>query len=108
MCLTCFSQYFPGPDYVNQYLSSVSQWLRKRDVITGEQWVQGLNNLQVIRIEHCGIDGSLKYGTLFLMVVFVINRLPAKVSDLNLHPLEVVSRYRDPQLQVGENTHICV
>ena len=26
-----------------------------------------------------------------------------KVSDWNCHPLEVVSRYRDPQLQVGEN-----
>ena len=24
--------------------------------------------------------------------------------NLNFHPLEVVSRYRDPQLQVGENT----
>ena len=31
------------------------------------------------------------------------NPLPAKVSDLNSHPLEVVSRYRDPQLQVSEN-----
>ena len=28
---------------------------------------------------------------------------PAKVNNLNFHPLEVVSRYRDPQLQVGEN-----
>ena len=31
------------------------------------------------------------------------NSLPAKLSHLNFHPLEVVSRYRDPQLQVGEN-----
>ena len=37
-----------------------------------------------------------------------INHLPAKVSDINFHPLEVVSRYRDPQLQVGENTHMCL
>ena len=28
---------------------------------------------------------------------------PAKLISLNFHPLEVVSRYRDPQLQVGEN-----
>ena len=31
------------------------------------------------------------------------NPYPAKVIYLNFHPLEVVSRYRDPQLQVGEN-----
>ena len=29
--------------------------------------------------------------------------LLTKLSDLYLHPLEVVSRYRDPQLQVGVN-----
>ena len=28
---------------------------------------------------------------------------PAKLSILNVYPLEVVSRYRDPQLQVGKN-----
>ena len=27
-------------------------------------------------------------------------------TNLNLYSLEVVSRYRDPQLQVGEITHI--
>ena len=31
------------------------------------------------------------------------NPLNAKIHNLNFHPLEVVSRYRDPQLQVGEN-----
>ena len=31
------------------------------------------------------------------------NPLPAKLFYLNFYPLEVVSRYRDPQLQVGEN-----
>ena len=31
------------------------------------------------------------------------NPLPAKLFYLNFHPLEVVSRYRDPQLQVDEN-----
>ena len=29
--------------------------------------------------------------------------LPAKLSNLNLHPFEVVSRYRDPHFRVGEN-----
>ena len=32
-----------------------------------------------------------------------INNYPAKVSYLNVQPLEVVSRYCDPQLQVAEN-----
>ena len=31
------------------------------------------------------------------------NSLNAKLYYPNFHPLEVVSRYRDPQLQVGEN-----
>ena len=39
----------------------------------------------------------------FTSVVCRLNPLPAQLSHLNLHPLEVVSRYRDPQLQAGEN-----
>ena len=30
------------------------------------------------------------------------NPLPATLSYLNFNPLEIVSRYRDPQLQLGE------
>ena len=33
---------------------------------------------------------------------------PAQLIFFNFQPLEVVSRYRDPQLQVAENTHICL
>ena len=33
----------------------------------------------------------------------LLNPYPAKLLYLNFHPLEVVSRYRDPQLQVAEN-----
>ena len=32
-----------------------------------------------------------------------INPYSAKINYLNFHPLVVVSRYREPQLQVGEN-----
>ena len=32
------------------------------------------------------------------------NPLPAKLSYLNFHTLEVASRYGDTQLQVGENS----
>ena len=34
---------------------------------------------------------------------FRVNPLTAKLFNLNFHPLEVVSRWRDPQLQVREN-----
>ena len=33
---------------------------------------------------------------------YILNPFLAKLSYLNVHPLEVVSRYRDPQLHVGE------
>ena len=40
---------------------------------------------------------------LYIYVCLRINPLPAKLSYLNCHQLEVVSRYRDPELkQVGE------
>ena len=35
--------------------------------------------------------------------VIYINPLSAKLFNLNFHPLEVVSRWRDPQLQVSQN-----
>ena len=35
--------------------------------------------------------------------IYGFNPYPAKLISSNFHPLEVVSRYRDPQLQVGEN-----
>ena len=34
---------------------------------------------------------------------FIINPYPVKFFYLNFQPLEVVSRYRDPQLEVAEN-----
>ena len=39
----------------------------------------------------------------FFLWSLTFNPLTAKVSNLNFHLLQVVSRYRDPQLQVGEN-----
>ena len=36
-----------------------------------------------------------------------INLYPAKLISLNFQPLEVVFRYRDPQIQGTEN-HICL
>ena len=34
--------------------------------------------------------------------------LPSKNKIVNFHQIEVVSRYRNPQLKVGEITHISV
>ena len=39
----------------------------------------------------------------FIYDVTHCNPYPAKIIHLNFQPLEVVSRYRDPQIQVGEN-----
>ena len=39
----------------------------------------------------------------FYKLIQRFNPLTAKLSNLNFHPLEVVSRWRDPQLQVSEN-----
>ena len=38
-----------------------------------------------------------------LSIDLEVNPLTAKLFNLNFHPLEVVSRWRDPQLQVSEN-----
>ena len=36
----------------------------------------------------------------------VINPLTVKLFNRNFHPLEIVSRRRDPQLQVSKNSHL--
>ena len=46
-----------------------------------------------------GLHGFIQYIPAFNHV----NPHPAEVIYLNFQPLEVVSRYRDPQLQVAEN-----
>ena len=43
-----------------------------------------------------------KYNKKKLIHVFVVVQ-SAKLNNLHFYPLEVVSRYRDPQLQVGKN-----
>ena len=40
---------------------------------------------------------------LLILVIFLFNPLTAKLFNLNFHSLEVVCRWRDPQLQVSEN-----
>ena len=38
-----------------------------------------------------------------MSLIRIINPSAAKLFSLNFHPLEIVSRWRDPQLQVSEN-----
>ena len=43
------------------------------------------------------------YKLSFVKCYTSLNPCSAKIDYLHFHPLEVVSRYRDSQLQVGEN-----
>ena len=45
--------------------------------------------------------GTFVYGE--RSILSNLNLLTAKLFNWNFHPLEVVSRSRDPQLQVSEN-----
>ena len=52
-----------------------------------------------------GSDSRLTvYTNMFKRLVgYRVNPLTVKLFNLNFHPLEFVSRSRDPQLQVSEN-----
>ena len=54
---------------------------------------------------HDGCDTLEHHGNIYNLYIYLINPLLhiEALNNLNLHPLEVVSRYRDSQLQVGEN-----
>ena len=47
---------------------------------------------------------SNRKGYCEFFAVWYNNPSPAKLIYSNFHPLEIVSRYRDPQLQVAENS----
>ena len=49
------------------------------------------------------LEGQKGFRTCDLQLYWLINPLTAKLFNLNFHPLEIVSRWRDPQLQVSEN-----
>ena len=48
---------------------------------------------------------SMRYKIIKMNVGQVIAGRPILNIYLNFHPLEVLSRYRDTKLKVGENTH---
>ena len=49
------------------------------------------------------VNLSFSYLFFLQMISFEGKPLTAKLFNLNFHPLEIVSRWRDPQLQVSEN-----
>ena len=42
------------------------------------------------------------------LIYHLSNTVSAKLANLNRHPPEVVSRYRDPQLQLGKKEYVCL
>ena len=54
-----------------------------------------------IQDESCGSLHDMH--EIEIQLFYPVKHECADLDNLNFHPLEVVSRYRDPQLQVGEN-----
>ena len=52
---------------------------------------------------HCNFSILSSRGSTLDVRIWRPNPLTAKLFNLNFHPHEVVSRWRDPQLQVSEN-----
>ena len=46
--------------------------------------------------------GQIRLNAMRHLIALYFNSLTAKLFNLNFQPLEVVSRWRDPQLQVSE------
>ena len=55
-----------------------------------------INRFQIIQI-------NLKIVYLLIIYLEFLDPSTAKLFNLNFHPLKVVSRWRDPQVQVSEN-----
>ena len=116
-CLWVFFLQFPASNVGKIFIP-----LKKRYI---QYWFIGLTKLlsQNYFIKFCDIFIDLKHAwnriicmyspsntrvntctaNLFVTTIHSINPLTAKLFNLNFHPLEVVSRWRDSQLQVREN-----
>ena len=58
-------------------------------------------NNYVMKAKKCNFDTLYYYFS--IRHTYMVKPLTAKLFNLNFHPLDVVSRLRDPQLQVSEN-----
>ena len=59
------------------------------------------DNMDPAQTDSSGLQWELMF--IWCPINNPINPLAAKIFNLNFHPLEFVSRWRDPQLQVSEN-----
>ena len=120
MVHTDYCWYFS--DMSTDVIHSVRQWILL--YVTGLcptliEWLRGLfilhstidstaHSIHMNSLEHC-IRTTLMTNcscggcSIVALVAQCIPTLGALHYFFNSHPLEVVSRYRDPQLQVGEN-----
>ena len=64
-----------------------------------------MSAIRVLLSNSVNNDNTLCLFKLIIVYGWVVyfNPLTAKLFYFNFHPLEVVSRWRDPQLQVSEN-----
>ena len=73
-------------------------------VIHMDLWTPRTREVDLVLFHHLRRWSSIKPTLDQFLVSATMGDNPqsAKSENLNFHPLEVVSRYREPQLQVGE------
>ena len=88
--------------YYRGYIWDFQIRLFKRHLHVVNQFKQEHVYISIIWIEGT-INITRHFSTETYRGSFTLNPLTAKLINMNFHPHEVVSRWRDPQLQVSEN-----
>ena len=96
-----------GPNNQPIVLPPPTQWYPPQDKVFPLQSIE-TNGFYNDRVRHHISLTSLRINRKLLVlewkhVIFTFVPYIATLSNFNFHPLEVVHRYRDTQLQVGEN-----
>ena len=78
-------------------------WLYIENLSEKQKEVLTENRRRAGPIRRAQVQFPVRCYTKVYLAYIGINNLTAKLCNLNFHPLEVVSRWRDPQLQVSEN-----
>ena len=69
-----------------------------------QRWWKNANSVSDSRVPPANYRVHPFLSVIYTMIRTIpFNPWSARSNHLNFYPLEVVSRYRDPQLQVGEN-----
>ena len=101
LSLTVFTEVYLKLDSVCQAICVSLTWHCLR--VFPHQWfcsIRSRHSIQLRWQEMLNVDNRRS-------CVSLINPLRAELNNLNFHRLEVVSRYSDPQYQVGENYPYC-